>query len=65
MTRPQLLRLVIAIELLGLAFVPGVLVRTTPGTFLALAFLGVPLVGAGVLIYVVHVTRELIRRSAL
>ncbi|MFN7953277.1 MAG: hypothetical protein U0610_16255 [bacterium] len=65
MTRPQVLRLAIALELLGLAFVPGVLVRTTPGTFLALAFLGVPLVGCGVVIYLVHVTRELVRRSAL
>lgn len=62
---PVGLRLGLAAIFLGLVFELVCVLWTTPGTFVAFALLGLPLIGAGVTVYLVHVIRELTRRGAL
>ncbi len=59
------LRLSIVLILLGFAAELIALVHLTPATFVAFAFLGLPCLGLGMLIYVIHVIRDLRRKDAL
>lgn len=65
MKTPRILRIAAALQLIGLAVELMALNELTPVTFLGFAGIGIPLVGAGMLLYLVHVVRELRTRGAL
>ena len=51
--------------LIGILFELVVLLELTPMTFLGFTFIGIPCLGLGVLIYLVHVIRQLKKKDAL
>lgn len=59
------LRKAAVLLLIGLALAMVATLKLTPLTFVLFAFLGIPAVGVGVVLYVWHVIRELRARGAL
>lgn len=59
------LRVAIILVLVGFAVEFVALLHLTPATFVAFAFLGLPCLGLGMLMYVIHVIRDLRRKDAL
>ena len=59
------LRIAIVLMFIGIVCELIALLHLTPPTFLAFAFIGIPCMGIAMLIYLVHVWRELRRKDAL
>lgn len=59
------LRIAIVLVLIGIVTQVAALADLTPATFMAFAFVGLPCMGLGMLIYVVNVLRQLRNKDAL
>lgn len=65
MTGIKRLRIAIVLVLIGVITELVALVDLLPGTFMVFAFVGLPCMALGMLIYVVHVWRQLRKKDAL
>jgi len=65
MTGLKWLRIAVVLVLIGIMSEFVAFLHLTPTTFLAFAFVGIPCMAVGMLIYVVHVLRHLRDKGAL
>jgi hypothetical protein len=64
-TGSKLMRVAAGLQLAGFALLLIPLLKLTPGTFTMFTVFGLPLIGLGLILYVVHVLKVLVSKGAL